>query len=154
MQYFYIIMSLYMSYRCLLATILLELNTFLHNSIVQTSVQILAFIIIINIQTKVAYNVTSRWIWASTPNNISIRIAVWLRTWKTCLVQEMIMDKNVFIYSAVSSLLDRSKCFTLFLPWQTCSLRHQLDCSGKHTSILAMLQLRAKTIHLHFHCCL
>ena len=41
--------------------------------------------------------------------------------------------KGIFLYSAVSSPLDRSKRFTLFLPWQTCSFRHQLDSSGKHS---------------------
>ena len=37
----------------------------------------------------------------------------------------------MFLYSAVSSPLDRSKRFTLLLPWQTCSFRHQLGFSGK-----------------------
>ena len=42
--------------------------------------------------------------------------------------------KDMFLYSAVSSLLDRSKRFTLHTLWQTCSFRHQLDFSGKHFS--------------------
>ena len=49
--------------------------------------------------------------------------------------------KNVkvfFLYSAVSSPLDRSKRFTLFLPWQTCSFRHQLGFSWKHSSHAAI----------------
>ena len=46
----------------------------------------------------------------------------------------------MFLYSAVSSPLDRSKRFTLFLPWQTCSLRHQLGFSWKHSSHAAIAQ--------------
>ena len=42
------------------------------------------------------------------------------------------------VYSVVSSPLDRSKRFTLFLPWQTCSLRHQLGFSRKHSSYAAI----------------
>ena len=53
-------------------------------------------------------------------------------TSRTPLLQSK--GKGMFLYSAVSSLLDRSKRFTLFLPWQTCSFRHQLDFSGKHSS--------------------
>ena len=41
--------------------------------------------------------------------------------------------KGMFLYSAVSSPLARSKHFTL-LPWRTCSFRHQIDFSGKHSS--------------------
>ena len=48
------------------------------------------------------------------------------------------MSKCMFLYSAVSSQLDHSKRFTLFLPWQTCSFRHQLDFSGKHSSDAAI----------------
>ena len=43
--------------------------------------------------------------------------------------------KGMFLYSAVSSPLDRSKRFTLFLPWQTSSFRHQLGFSWKHSRI-------------------
>ena len=39
-----------------------------------------------------------------------------------------------FYIAHVSSPLDRSKRFTLFLPWQTCSFRHLLDFSWKHSS--------------------
>ena len=46
--------------------------------------------------------------------------------------------KGTFLYSAVSSPLDRSQLFTLFLPWQTCSFRHQLDFSSKHFSHAAI----------------
>ena len=35
-----------------------------------------------------------------------------------------------------------------FTPWQTCSFRHQLGFSVKHS---ATLLFRAKTIHSHFH---
>ena len=42
--------------------------------------------------------------------------------------------KGMFLYSAESSLLDRSKRLTLHPPpWQTCSFR-QLGFSGKHSS--------------------
>ena len=44
----------------------------------------------------------------------------------------------MFLYSAVSSPLDRSKRFTLFLPWQTCSFRHQLGFFRKHSSDAAI----------------
>ena len=37
------------------------------------------------------------------------------------------------LYSTVSRPLDRSKRFTLFLTWQTCSFRHGLGFSGKHS---------------------
>ena len=40
--------------------------------------------------------------------------------------------KGMILYSAVSSLLDRSKRFTLFLP------HHQLGFSGKHSSHTAI----------------
>ena len=43
-----------------------------------------------------------------------------------------IKSQGMFLYSAVSSPLDRSKRFTLFLPWQTCSFRHQLGLSWEH----------------------
>ena len=46
--------------------------------------------------------------------------------------------KGVFLYSAVSSPLDCSKRFTLFLLLQTCSFRHQLGFSGKHSSHAAI----------------
>ena len=46
----------------------------------------------------------------------------------------------MLLYSAESSPLDRSKSFTLFLPWQTCSFRHQLGFSGKHSSHAAIVQ--------------
>ena len=48
---------------------------------------------------------------------------------------------GMLLYSAVSRPLDRSKRFTLFLPWhynETCSLRHQLEFSGKHSSHAAI----------------
>ena len=48
------------------------------------------------------------------------------------------ITKGVFSYIEVSSPLDRSKRFTLFLLWQTCSFRHQLDFSGKHSSHAAI----------------
>ena len=41
--------------------------------------------------------------------------------------------KGMFLYSAVSSPLDRSKHFT---PWQTCSFRHQVEFSGKRSVTL------------------
>ena len=56
---------------------------------------------------------------------------------------------GMFLYSAVSSPLDRSKRVTLhhladlFIPIPT-----RLLCMG---SILGMQQLRAKNIHSHFH---
>ncbi len=54
----------------------------------------------------------------------------------------------MLLYSSMtSSPLDRSKRFTLFLPWQTCSFQHQLVSPG---SILVMQQLRAKTKSLTF----
>ena len=47
---------------------------------------------------------------------------------------------GMFLDSAVSSPLDRSERLTLFLPWQTCSFRHQLDFSGKHSSHAAIMR--------------
>ena len=44
----------------------------------------------------------------------------------------------MFLYSAVSNPLDRSKRFTLHL-WQTCLFRHQLDFSGKNSAMLQLL---------------
>ena len=72
----------------------------------------------------------------------------------TCNKHDMWLSyekKGMFLYSAVSSPLDSSKRFTLFLPWQTCSLRPNSASLG---SILAMHQLRATTIHSHVHHCL
>ena len=46
--------------------------------------------------------------------------------------------KGMLLYSTVSSPLDRSKSFTLFLPWQTCSFRHQLGFSWKHSNHVAI----------------
>ena len=43
--------------------------------------------------------------------------------------------------------MTRSKRFTLH-PLQTCSLRHQLDVSGKHPSTLKLLR---EDIHSHIH---
>ena len=40
----------------------------------------------------------------------------------------------MFLYSVVSSPLDRSKRFILFLPWYSCSFRHELGFSWKHSS--------------------
>ena len=48
----------------------------------------------------------------------------------------------MFLYSAVSSQLDRSKRFTLLLPWQTF---HHDNNSASPGCILAMQQLRATT---------
>ena len=47
---------------------------------------------------------------------------------------------NVCFYIAmqVSSSLNRSKRFTLLLPWQTCSFRHQPGFSWKHSSHAAI----------------
>ena len=42
-------------------------------------------------------------------------------------------NKTMFLRGTASSSLDNSKCFTLH-PRQTCSFRHQLDFSGKHSS--------------------
>ena len=57
------------------------------------------------------------------------------------LVPATIVKKGRVLYSAVSSLLDRSKCFTRFIPrWQTCSFRHQLGFSGKHSSQAAIMR--------------
>ena len=44
----------------------------------------------------------------------------------------------MLLCSAVSNPSDRSKRFTLFLPWQTCSYRHQLGFSGKYSSHAAI----------------
>ena len=46
--------------------------------------------------------------------------------------------KGMFLCSALSSPLNRSKRCTLFLPWQTCSFQHQLDFSWKHSSHAAI----------------
>ena len=56
--------------------------------------------------------------------------------------------KYMFLYSAVSSLLDHSKRFTLYRPV------HSGNNSTSLGSILAMQQLRVNTIHSHFHHCL
>ena len=45
-----------------------------------------------------------------------------------------------YVASALSSPLDRSKRFTRFLPWQTCSFRYQLGFSWKHSSNTAIAQ--------------
>ena len=46
---------------------------------------------------------------------------------------------RMFLYSAVSSPLDRSNRFQLFLSWQNCSSRHQPGFSRKHSSQAAIV---------------
>ena len=58
--------------------------------------------------------------------------------------------KGMFLYSAVSIPLDRSKRFTLH-PWQTCSFQQQLYFSGKHSSHAATTR---DDYSLQFHRCL
>ena len=53
---------------------------------------------------------------------------------------EHLITKGMIRYSAVSSPLDRSKRFTLFLPWQTCLFQHRLGFSWKHSSHAAIAQ--------------
>ena len=45
----------------------------------------------------------------------------------------------------LSSSLDHSKRFTLFCPWQTCSFRHQLSFSSKHSSHAAITRISSVT---------
>ena len=55
--------------------------------------------------------------------------------WSTWFLKNM----SVF-YSAACSRLDRSnRLNTLFLPWQTCSFRQQLDYSGKQVATQQLL---------------
>ena len=58
----------------------------------------------------------------------------------------------IFVCSKVSSPLDRSKRFTLYTPWQTCSFRHQFVFSGKHSSHAAIR--REEHTFTFFHLCL
>ena len=58
----------------------------------------------------------------------------------TTLVRSGEKGKGMCLYSAVSSPLDSSKRFTLILHWQTCSFRHQLGFSWKHSSHAAIAQ--------------
>ena len=52
----------------------------------------------------------------------------------SCMHPDAGLKKGMFLYSAVSSPLDRSSQSTLhFTPWQTCSFQHQLGFSGKHS---------------------
>ena len=55
-----------------------------------------------------------------------------------CTQGQNVKGHGLFSCSAVSSPLDRSERFTLCLPWQTCSFRHQLGFSGKHSSHAAI----------------
>ena len=67
-------------------------------------------------------------------------------------LESSLYKKGMFLYSAVSSPLDRSKRFTLFaFPDRPV---HSDTNSASPGSILATQQLRAKTIHSHFHHCL
>ena len=43
----------------------------------------------------------------------------------------------MFLYSGVSTPLDRSRRFILHI-WKTCSFRHQVNFSGKHSSHAAI----------------
>ena len=61
-----------------------------------------------------------------------------LNTIRNRFQHSAINRKRYVLYSAVSSPLDHSKRFTLFLPWQTCSFRHQLGFSWKHSSYAAI----------------
>ena len=56
--------------------------------------------------------------------------------------------KYTFLYSAVSSRQDCSKRFYTLLPWQTCSIRHNLNLYGKHpTSNHAAVNARRLFVH-------
>ena len=58
--------------------------------------------------------------------------------------------KGMFLYSALSSLLNRSKHIH-FTHWQTCSFRHQIGFSGNHSSQAA---ITCEDYSPHFHRCL
>ena len=64
------------------------------------------------------------------------------------LASVAIKGKGMFLYSAVSSPLDRSKRFTLY-PLPPGRPVHSDTNSASQGSILAMQQLPAKTIHSH-----
>ena len=71
-----------------------------------------------------------------------LNIQIYIYKFRQCDII-MIWKQTLFsflLYSAVSSPLDRSKRFTLILPWQTCSFRHQLGFSWKHSSHAAIAQ--------------
>ena len=67
-------------------------------------------------------------------------------------LESSLNKKGMFLYSAVASPLDRSKRFTHFAFPD--SPVHSDTNSASPGSILATQQLRAKTIHSHFHHCL
>ena len=71
-------------------------------------------------------------------------------------VQQLCKVKGMFLYSSVSSQLDRSKRFTLHTrqTWHRLIAVHSGTNSTSPGSILAVQQLRATTIHSHFHHCL
>ncbi len=45
---------------------------------------------------------------------------------------------KVCFYIAQYPVRWTTQCLTLFVPWQTCSFRHQLAFSGKHSSHAAI----------------
>ena len=65
--------------------------------------------------------------------------------------KEFFFLKCVFLYSTLSSPLDHTKRFTLH-PWQTCSFRHQLGFSVKHSSHAAVITARRLFTHISNHC--
>ena len=87
-------------------------------------------------------------------------------TARPCNIQTA--GKGMFLYSAVSSHWDCSERFTLhpladlflytstpgrpvplhFIPWQTCSLQHQLDFSRKHSAMLQLLHKDYSFTHI------
>ena len=68
-----------------------------------------------------------------------------------CYTKNLKEKVKVVLYSAVSSPLDHSKCFTLSSPGRPV---HSDTNSASLGSILAMEQLCATTKHSHFHHCL
>ena len=65
--------------------------------------------------------------------------------------KEFFLLKCVFLYSTLSSPLDHTKRFTLH-PWQTCSFRHQLGFSVKHSNHASVITARRLFTHISNHC--
>ena len=74
-------------------------------------------------------------------------VATGNRNWRILL---WVKKNGMFLYSSVSTPLDRSKRFTFHTPPSGRPV-HSDTNSAFLRSILAMQQLRVKTIHSHFH---
>jgi len=50
-------------------------------------------------------------------------------------------EQYILLYSVVSNYKECSKHFTFYTSWQTCSIEHDLDFSGKNSAMLQLINI-------------